>query len=269
MSEILKKEFGERFHEYRRENGSHLLNYPKDIDCLEIHGGLLDFDYYKDIESICNLYESVSYVTLLRHPISRFLSGLRHTRRSGGYDRFPYGRMILGPYEDFTYTSMVDIDKQEIRKRYCTPSIDSIMRFCLAAEAPLFGSEFTIGQAIEGSLPKSVDDLIKISNLNNEVAKQVKNLGNPTNLDERFITHIGFEKYKVIGTTERMNSFLKTLHVEGILSKNTLDYALSHERVNAGVKDIGKDLVDPEIAFNFYAKYPLDFCLWDFAFSQT
>lgn len=271
LGKILYHEFGSS---YKPINiNSNALEITNSVRCIRT-----DIPWHhrtnniKNIQQrIAEMYDKVHLISLIRHPISRIISGVKHTRdkNKGDAGFFPYLRSIKGPYIDQTFRKFY---KEHYDGKpegyYCSPSANLVLSSfsTMTFRDPLW----TYGQ----SLVLSLGDWQKIEQINTALSNIIHhpniNISPIQNIsrNEYISDQLNLSRYELIGCLEKFNMFLVRLNEKGIISSQVLASYNKKPFIKSSGDTNMSEHINDEVLLKIYKQYPIDFTVWDFIYSN-
>lgn len=271
VRKVLQCEFGSSLYTlYPSTSIPHVSSFS-DIRCLVLHEPwpfpqarlAMLFDFISQ-------YSRVFYLIGLRHPLSRLISAVKHSRTisDNGYGFFPYVRHIFGPYDSNAFNSFVTPEESPCllnpgKRLYTTPSADLVANYLCMLKSP--DLIWSYGQ----SLAASFGNLEAVQNANSSFVNSKGFDVESSQVRECILDTLSLNNYTSVGLVERLNSFLYELVQNGFVSARTLHSTDALSFKTDSVDPIDSDYISNETILNFYGKFPLDFLLWDFFYSSS
>lgn len=226
----------------------------KDYEFCYIHG--------KKSHEIINLLklksENIKLFTSIRHPISSFISTVRHARRENNYTLFPLETTMLhGSYTDLKFntlnTKRASTQGECLNiHQYKIHGAATYLRFLLnsSLNAPTYLERYTLNL----SLGNKEIFRHNTTNCNDYLERKAPKL------------KLMLGDFQYIGLYELFQELLDKLSEEGFLDSN-FTKVNELDRYNQGAES-DEDEIPEELALKWLQKYPTDFYVWTYLYQK-
>ena len=229
----------------------------KDYDFCYVHAGLKN----PETINLLSVDRKVEIFTCIRHPISSFISSIRHARRDNDYSIIPHEyRMICGCYSDLNFNKInerVNIDERSNRRikrlnthQFTFPKSTYIIESAIKKNPNIIKLErYTYFLSLGDTKAFSI------------YSQNARDLLTGSTSD--LITPL--HKFKYVGLYELFPDLLQKLCQSGFVCQNAINE--NNERINAG-KQIEDDEISLKTASLWYNQFPSDFILWNYIYKN-